>query len=160
MNLRSKPALILAVFGALSLAGSRPAYAAQPTDACSLLTLAQVSAVLGIPVATTTPDPKKLCLWSEAGKAPGAKTVTLTFWNPTAFPSPKSAAIPGSIVVPLSGVGDDAVYTGFQNAGQSEAFKLFVKKGGTVFSVTVSGFPVDQTKEKEKTLAVNVLGKL
>jgi hypothetical protein len=85
--------------------------------------------------------------------------VTLTFWNSTAFPSSKSA-LPGSIVIPLGGVGDDAVYTGFQNAGQSQAFKLFVKKSGTVFSITVFGFPDDQAKEKEKTLALNVLAKL
>jgi hypothetical protein len=159
MNLRSKPALALAVFGAFALVDSRPVYAAPPTDACSLLTLAQVSAVLGIPVTTTTPNPKKLCLWSAQGKPGGAKTVTLTFWNPAAFPS-KTAALPGSIIIPLSGVGDDAVYTGFQNAGESQAFKLFVKKSGTVFSITVFGFPVDQAKEKEKTLALNVLGKL
>jgi len=118
-----------------------------------------VSAVLGVSVSTTTPDPKKLCIWSPGG-APGPKTVTLTFWSPTAFPSPKTALLLGTVLIPLNGVEDEAVYTGVQNAGQSGAFKLFVKNSGTVFSITVSGFPVDQTKEKEKTLALNALGKL
>ena len=157
MILSCKHGLILIVFGVSVLIGSRVAYAAPSTDACSLLTATQVSAVLGGPVATTTPDPKKLCIWSPGG-APGPKTVTLSFWNPTAFPSPKTALLPGVVFIPVSGLGDQAVYTGVQNEGYSGA--LFVKKSGTVFSITVSGFPVDQTKEKEKTLAPNALGKL
>jgi hypothetical protein len=159
MILSFKHGLILIGFGLSVLIGSRVAHAAPPADACSLLTAAQVSAVLGGPVATTTPDPKKLCIWSPGG-VPGPKTVTLSFWDPTAFPSPKTALLPGAVLTPVSGLGDQAVYTGVQNEGYSGAFKLFVKKSGTVFSITVSGFPVDQTKEKEKTLALNVLGKL
>ena len=159
MILNCKYGLILIVLGVSVLMSSSVASAAPPTDACSLLTGAQVSAVLGGPVATFTPDPKKLCIWSPGGK-PGPKTVTVTFWEPTAFPSPKTALLPGAVLIPVSGLGDQAVYTGVQNAGESGAFKLFVKKSGTVFSITVSGFPVDQTKEKEKTLALDALAKL
>lgn len=159
MIFNCKHGLILMVFGVSVLIGSRVAYAAPPADACSLLTATQVSAVLGGPVKTTTPDPKKLCLWSPGG-TPGPKTVTLSFWAPAAFPSPKMAQLPGVVFIPVSGLGDQAAYTGVQNEGYSGAFKLFVKKSGTVFSITVTGFPVDETKEKEKTVALNALGKL
>jgi hypothetical protein len=158
MNLKFKLALIRIVFSVFALVASRTAYAAPPTDACSLLTVAQVRAVLGVQVAADTPDPKKLCSWHAPG-APGSKQAGVTLWNPGAFPS-ADRALPGFVIIPVKGIGDDAAYTGAKGSGYEGGYKLFVKKGGVVFSVTVLGFPVDETKEKEKTLALNVLAKL
>jgi hypothetical protein len=56
---------------------------------------------------------------------------------------------------PVSDVGDEAV-SGTSPAGTV----LTVKKGSTVFVVHVYGFPVDQTKVMEKTLALDILFKL
>jgi hypothetical protein len=154
MNPRFKLALVLVVVSAFALAGSPTAYAA-PTDACSLLSVAQVSAVLGIQVVTDTPDPKKLCSWHAPGP-PAGKLAGLTLWNPNAFPTP-DRALPGFVIIPVKGIGDDAAYTGTKEGG---AYKLFVKKGSVVFSVTVTGLPLEQTKEKEKTLALEALAKL
>ena len=56
---------------------------------------------------------------------------------------------------PVSDVGDEAV-SGTSPAGTV----LTVKKGSTVFVVHVYGFPVDQTKVMEKTIALQILAKL
>ena len=57
---------------------------------------------------------------------------------------------------PVSGIGDDAVY----GTTKGVATVLTVKKGDQVFVVRVIGFSEDETKAKEKTLALDVLSKL
>jgi len=158
MNPKARLVLVVVLFGAFVSVGSRAAYGAPPRDACSLLTVAQVGAALGVPVSPNTPDPKKLCLWSGAG----GKSATLTIWDLAAFPSAKPAAVAGIVVTPVKGIGDDAVFAGYQNSGESSGYpgKLFVKKNSVVFSITVLGFSVDQAREKEKALALNVVSEL
>ena len=56
---------------------------------------------------------------------------------------------------PVGGIGDEAV-----SGTNKIATTLSAKKGGVVFVVTVGGFPEEQTKEMEKALALDVLGKL
>jgi hypothetical protein len=144
-----------------ALGGARTAYAGPPTDACSLLTPAQVSAVLGLKVDAGTPLPgnSKLCHWGAVvvmAKGTSKKGVTLTLQDPMAFTYAKMPAGQGIVKVPVSGIGDDAVY------GTTPGFPtvLTVKKGDVVFVVHVNGFPDDQIKAKEKTLALDVLAKL
>lgn len=63
--------------------------------------------------------------------------------------------VKGITKTPISGLGDDAVY------GQTGQFtELTVKKGDFVFQIKVHGFPVEEVKAKEKTLAQGVLANL
>jgi hypothetical protein len=144
-----------------ALGGARTAYAGPPTDACSLLTPAQVSAVLGLKVDAGTPLPGNSRLWHWGAavvmaKGMSKKGVMLTLQDPMAFTYAKMPAGHGIVKVPVSGIGDDAVY------GTTPGFPtvLTVKKGDVVFVVHVNGFPDDQIKAKEKTLALDVLAKL
>lgn len=160
MNSRFKFALALGLFGVLMLSNGRTASAAPATDACALLMPAQVNAVLGIPLGAgkpLAPTNTKLCQWGApdlVGKT--KKGLMLTLQDPRAFASAKMPIGHGITKVPVSGIGDDAVY----GTTPGYATVLTVKKGDVVFVVHVTGFPDDQIKAKEKTLALEVLAKL
>ncbi len=55
---------------------------------------------------------------------------------------------------PVSGLGDDALYV------ETSGAALYVKKGDFVFQIRIHGFPLEEIKAKEKTLAVDVMAKL
>ena len=63
--------------------------------------------------------------------------------------------VPGVVKTPVGGLGDDAVY-----GGNKFRVTLTVKKGNSAFEIMVSGFPVEESKAKEKELAEGVLAKL
>ena len=139
------------------LAHTRPMYGA--TDPCSLLTQAQVSAVLGQNVGVGKNLASTVCDWTVPNQPPGtaAKKVMVTLQTPQAFAYAKMPVNSKQITkTPVSGIGDDAVYG--TTAGQVAT--LTVKKGDVVFVVRVSGFPMDQLEDKEKTLAKEIVGKL
>jgi hypothetical protein len=56
----------------------------------------------------------------------------------------------------VTGLGDAAYYATTPGIG----ITLTVRKGASVFQVRVTGFPADEAKAKEKTLAGEVLAKL
>jgi hypothetical protein len=148
------------------------ASAVPPDDACSLLTPAQVSAVLGVSVGAgshQTPKYLKTCTWTQPN-APmiGSKNVALSLKTVDAFKSTKtqieqaralakaekSEAQPD--VTPISGIGEDAYYS-----TDGAHMSLSVKKGDVAFNVAVRGdFPSDQVKAMEKALALQILSKL
>jgi hypothetical protein len=66
------------------------------------------------------------------------------------------APVLGIPKTPLSGIGDDAYYVTTRGLGTG----LDVKKGNCVFQIRVYGFPEDQIKAMEKTLAQDALAKL
>ncbi|MHB8540917.1 MAG: hypothetical protein ACYDCD_08255 [Candidatus Acidiferrales bacterium] len=144
------------------VAGSAlPAMAAPPTDACSLLTATQVSAVLEVPAAGKSLSPKA-CMWVQTGVKPGsprrrADLVILIMQGYSLAKTPNSR----TSVTPVSGLGDDAYYFAMTSGQYME---LRVKKGSVVFGIRVhrSGTPFTpvQIKAKEKTLAQGVLAKL
>jgi len=157
----SKFFLIFSLF-IVFVCGSRAAYAA-PINPCSLLTPAQVSAVLGVNVAEGQHPASTLCEWSAPGQSgPGTKRVTVTIQDPRAFEYAKMQVGGGITKTPASGIGDDAVY----GTTPKVAAVLTVKKGDVVFVVRVYGFPIDPGKPldeiqaKEKTLALEILSKL
>jgi hypothetical protein len=156
MNSTCKLAIITAVLFFFALGSSRAASAAPPADACSLLTPAQVSAALGISVGPGKRLTPRLCQWGTPDLAGKKKGVMLTLQDPLAFTYAKMPAGHGITKVPASGIGDDAVY------GTTPGYPtvLTVKKGDVVFVVHVGGFPDDQIKAKEKTLALDILAKL
>jgi hypothetical protein len=155
MNWKPVVAGLCGVF-IFAISDARAVYAAPPTDACALLTPAQVSAALGASTGAGKSLTSKLCQWGSPDAYGKKLGVILTLQNARAFTYAKMQVGDGITKVPVSGVGDDAVY------GKTPGYAtvLTVKKGDVVFTVHVSGFPDDQIKAKEKTLALDVLGKL
>ena len=133
------------------------------TDACTLLTPAQVGAAVGVSVADgkhVTPTYLKTCTWTASGKS-NVKFVTLYLQTAAAYDGGKqmarqmATAGKGGALKPAS-VGEDGYYF---LAGDQVG--LLVKKGGISFKVTVyATLPVDKKEAMELTLAKEVLAKL
>ena len=141
------------------------ASAAPPTDACALLSTAQLSAALGVPMDAgkyVTPGFLRTCKWTPGGGAtPGLKFVTLYLQPADGFDAGKSMLQMGqsrgaAVVTTLSGVGDDAYYASFG----SNITSLFVKKGATALKLTWYGATApEKVMAIEKTLALQALSK-
>jgi len=144
---------------ALTVAALSPAKA--DTDACTLLTAAQVSAAVGFSVKDgthVTPTFVKTCTWTGSNSS-GAQFVTLNLQAGTFFDGAKkqaAMATAAGLGMKSAGVGEDSYYviTGTQVA-------LWVKKGGSAFKVAVyKQISVDQKETMELTLAKQVVAKL
>lgn len=158
MRLIAARAAALAVATLLTAARSpstrTPTMPVTPDDACSLLTEAQISAVLGANVGAGKPAAPTLCQWSDAG---GAKVVNLFLMTAQEFERHKAFVDKGMTTTPASGIGDDA----FFQTGRSYGTLVEVKKGAGAFQVKVNGpFTTDQKQAMEKTLAQDVLAKM
>jgi len=151
-------ALVFATCSAFVFGVPRLGFAA-PADPCSLLTTAQVGAALGVSVSPGKTTGGKICRWAEPGGQPGggSPALVLTIQDAKAFDFAKSSSKSPSLVkTPVAGVGDDAV---LNTIGVVTA-TLHVKKGDTYFELHVYGFPVDQTRNMETTLAKEVVANL
>src|ERR1700722_2692433 len=113
---RSAISIVVLMIGAAAVPS---AGASSATDACSLLTPAQLSAALAVPMDAgkyVTPGFVKTCTWTPSnGPTPGIKYFTLTLQSVQGFEGGKSLAQTGqskgaAAMTPLSGVGDDAYY--------------------------------------------------
>lgn len=129
-------------------------FAAPPTEACSVLTTAQVSSALGSGVADGTyimPTFKKTCTWNIA--TGGA--ITLQLQSLDLFNAGKGA-LAAAERTSVDGVGDEAYYLGL-----GPTTGLVVKKGSGAFKISVYSpkLGLDQRKDIEKTLAQQVLAK-
>ncbi len=158
--------LLLFVSGAIATANAAP-----PSDACSLLTKAQITAVVGVSVADGSHPAgfSKMCVWTPSGgQAKGSQSVTLNLESAASFQaaksmlqtvvnSPKNQSAQNSIAMsPVSGLGDDAL---FSSVGGYT--KLIVKKGDTVFQIVVySDATIEKKRDMEKALAADVLSRL
>jgi hypothetical protein len=132
-----------------------PSASAAPSDACSLLTPEQVSSVLGEivgPGERVVASSPKMCGFGGAGNA---KRVVVALLTLDMF-SHEKTPLQGISEETVSGLGDDAHFMTTPGFGTG----LSVKKGGFAFKVRVYGFPLQQIKEKEKTLAQQALAKL
>lgn len=130
------------------------AFAAPPTEACTVLTRAQVSAAIGSSVADGTyimPGFKKTCTWN----IPTGGAVTLQLQSLQLFNAGKGS-LASAERTSASGVGDDAYYLG---VGATTG--LVVRKGDAAFKISVysSNLSLDQRKSMEKALAQQVLSK-
>ncbi len=134
------------------------------TDACTLLTPAQVGAVVGGAVSDgthVTPTFVKTCTWTPSGKSK-VVSVTLNLQTAASYDGGKrqvtmavAAVGKGTEIKPAS-VGDDAYYyvTGDQ-AG------LLVKKGAVSFKVAVyAKISLEEKEAMEMKLAKEVVAKL
>jgi hypothetical protein len=166
---RSHTSLSITIGAVLLLTFGGPVSASPTTsDACSLLTQTQVSGVLGVSVNAgvhSTGDPaitQLNCQWLQsAPSASNSKRVSVDIFGAVQnrtpadrFESAKSA-VRGVTQTPVSGVGDEAFY----NESRVNTI-LYVKKGSFVFQIIVVGYPADQVKPLEKTLAQAVISKL
>jgi len=131
------------------------AYAAPPSDACALVTPAQVSAVLGVPVGAgehIVPSNTTLCGYGGAG---AAKRVVMAIIKVTMFTNEKTP-MQGVTEEQATGIGDEAHYMTTPGFGTG----LSVRKGSFAFKVRVYGFTPEEIKQKEKTLALSALANL
>jgi len=151
-------AKIIGAFLVLAAGISQPASAAP--DPCSLLTPAQVSAALGVTVGAGQSLATTVCLWGGSGQA-ADKKVTVAIRTMQAFAIGKTP-VPETENPPVSGIGDEAYYKYFVEPryDKIKIVDLDVKKGNTAFVIGVSGFPIEESKAKAKTLALQVLPKL
>jgi hypothetical protein len=148
-------AVLLATFSFITFGGA--AKAASISDACSLLTPAQVSAVLNMPVAAgkySLPHSTKDCDWPPSGGPVPLKSVFVEVSNSNHWAMVKMT-VPKVVKTPVSGIGDDAVYIATQTNTA-----LFVRKGDFMFQVRVYGYPPEDIRAKERTLAQDVLANL
>ena len=129
---------------------ARSAIAGPPEDACSLLTVAQVSAAVSVSVGNgsyPTPTFKKTCTWT----APGT-IVTLMLENLDMYRAGKGTNLATSV----NGIGDDAYYL-----GAGTAVGLIVKKGNIAFKVAVyAKISLEKRQAMESALAQQVVSKL
>jgi hypothetical protein len=164
MNSKLTVGAITATIFGLVLCSSQSAYAGGTgTDLCSLLTQAQVSAVLGTKVDPAKQVTPTMCGWSAPNQpnSINAKKVALLMSDARAFGFAKTPVVSSETAAPGSGICEDAVYS-FPTGNRSGlATALYVKKGSTYFTVHVYGFP-DQatTMAMEKTLALDACSKL
>ncbi len=144
-------------------AAAMPSTAHADTDACMVLTPAQVGAAVGVPVGAgphVTPTFVKTCTWSASGSS-NVKFVTLFLQTAAAYDGGKqmasqmAAAGKGAAVKPAA-VGDEGYYF---VAGDQVG--LLVKKGSVSFKVAVyATLPVNAKEAMEMTLAKEALAKL
>ncbi len=133
------------------------------TDACTVLTPAQVGAAVRVPVAVgahVTPSFVKTCTWTPSGNSE-VKSVTLFLQTATSYDGGKqmasqmAAAGKGASIQP-AGVGEDSYY--FVVGDQ---VGLLAKKGSVAFKVAVyAKLPVADKEAMELALAKDVLAKL
>lgn len=131
-------------------------------EACTLITQAQVSAALEIPVNPGEPIGRpSACQWAGKGRF-----ATLTIMQPLGgksaidrFNAGKTSTLPGITTEPVSGVGDEAYYIYFSNTTRA-GLGLVIKKGSSAFEIRVYGFDIDKAKSVAKTLCQTVAGKM
>ncbi|MGO4885965.1 MAG: hypothetical protein ACLP59_34850 [Bryobacteraceae bacterium] len=139
-------------------------------DGCSLLTQVRISEVLGVQVAPgthsgETPSGRLLCTWNPPAAAPlgDTKRVMIHLYAPIGrltpadrFANLKKPALEGITSKPVAGIGDDALF--LKSGGMLK--RLCVKKGESVFEISVGGFSEAETETLEKTLARDAASKL
>jgi hypothetical protein len=167
-------ACLVAIVGIAACSGTSPA-TGSPTgaggggggtvsDPCSLLTQAEVSAVVGQPVGPGTKDiePKE-CDWQYPADAVPSIQVSITTETGNTLADlcgPGSSAL-GLTVTAVSGVGDGACFETL--AGLGAGTNLTFAKGGNVFTVaTVLGpnATPDAILAADKALALAAIGHL
>jgi hypothetical protein len=152
MDTRNSCASLLSGVFVVSLCCSQLAYGdAVP---CDLLTQNQVSAVVGVSVGAGSPIANTGCSW-QTTSAPRVM-VTVSMQSEKMFAAAKSSsAMPKETKMPISGIGDDAVFSAVQNFAS-----LWVRKGAKHLLVRIYGLPVSEAETKLKALAANALSKL
>ena len=137
---------------AVCLCCSQLAYAGPAP--CDLLTQGQVSGVVGMSVGSGSPIANTGCSWQATGKS--KLMVTVSMQSEKMFAGAKRGpAAPNMTTSPVSGIGDEVVFTGVENF-----CSLWVRKGAKFLLVRIYGLPVSEAQPKLKTLAASAVSKL
>ncbi|HEV3285542.1 MAG TPA: hypothetical protein VG011_02265 [Steroidobacteraceae bacterium] len=127
-----------------------------PTDACTLLTAAQVSSVLGTAVEAgehIVPNSVTSCGWMGPGGASiGSKKIVLSLLSARSFETGKTP-VKGVTETLAPGIGDEAYYISMPPFGTA----LSVRKGSAYFQLRIAGFPSGQVRTLERALALRLL---
>jgi len=150
MGFRNSSALLYIVF-MVSLCCTGAVYG--ETAPCALLTQDQVSTIVGGSVDAASPIANTGCSWTKPGLP--RIVVTVSMQNEKMFAAAKSLAQPGTTTTAISGLGDEAIFTGVVNFSS-----LWVRKGTKFLLVRIYGLSVSEAQTKLKTLATNALSKL
>jgi hypothetical protein len=130
-----------------------------PKDPCSVLTSQEASAALG----SNSTEPKHvvatLCQWEVSGQSSDThvKKLTLGFLSASAWEQTKALKAQYMRTFTrtnIDGLGEEAVFS-----TNGTICNLQVKKGSAVLDMHLYGFPPDQAKDKEITLARAALGR-
>jgi hypothetical protein len=143
--------LTAAVPTVFALALSWTAHAQTPP--CSLLSQDEVSKIVAAKVSAASPIAASGCSWTTA-TAPKI-TLTVSMQSEKMFAAAKSSTPPKTTKTPISGIGDEAVFTGIQNFSS-----LWVKKGAKYLLVRIYGVSVDDAETKLKAAAAGAVPKL
>jgi hypothetical protein len=138
---------------------------AEAVDACSLLTQAEISAAVGIPMLSGRhdfPGTTQECSWQRRLPQPGGPPLTILslqlFVEPAEGFEWNKHNVSQENVTSVSGVGEDAYYT---EQGKGSAMILNVKKGDLCVIVTwILVTDRQRVMDAEKTIAAQVLSKL
>lgn len=142
--------LFLTAFVVLSC-GAQVAFS--DTAPCALLAQNQVSTTIEASVGAGSPIANTGCSWHTTGAK--SVTVTVSLQSEKMFAGAKSSAAPGMTNTPISGIGDEAIFTGVPNFSS-----LWVKKGSKVLLVRIYGLAVSEAQPKLKALATIAVSKL
>ena len=151
MDTRNYSAFIFSSVFVVSLCCSQLVYS--DSVPCDLLTQNQVSTIVGAAVGAASPIAKTGCSWKTT-TAPSI-TVSVSFQSDKMFAAAKASVPPNTTKTEISGVGDEAVFTGIQNFSS-----LWVRKGTTFLLVRIYGLPVSEAQTKLKALGTNAVSKL
>jgi hypothetical protein len=165
--MRARILFAVVIFGILlgGAATAPTAGAAPDTDACLLVTQAQLSTALGVSMAAgghTTPTYVKTCTWTPSGGATKSlKFVTLNLESASGYEGAKNmmmqAKAKNVVITPASGIGDDAYYSVFSGT----ITNLMVKKGSVSFKLAIYGSSdAEKAMAMEKTIALEIVSKL
>jgi hypothetical protein len=149
MKLRCRIAFAGYVAFASVMLSGRVAWAAA-VDVCSLLSTAQVAALLGVPEVNAGAAPNR-CIWTPKKYKAGAGDLTVI------VEGANDPAKTMGMGTPVSGIGDEAIQT---NLAKSNYAVLHVRKGTTWFNVSVSHVPLDQAAKMEQAIASQIASQL
>ncbi len=145
----------------LSACHSSSAQTAAPvTDACEVLTPAEIGAVLGVSIDPGKHIPasaKVMCGWTQTGQTGEIGTKLVLHFAQVPYFQKEKAASGNVTVTPVSGIGDEAFYV-TSEFGTS----LFVRKGNTAidFSIRDKSLPANDVMAKERALGLKAAERL
>ena len=152
MDIRNPTTFVLSImFGVVSLCCADVVYG--ETAVCALLTQNQVSTIVGAKVGAGSPIANTGCSWTAPG--PPRITVSVSMQSEKMFAAAKSSAPPKTTKTSISGLGDEAIFTGVENFSS-----LWVRKGTKFPLIRIYGLSVSDAQTKLKALATNALSKL
>jgi len=133
---------------------------ASPTDACSLLTSAEIEKAMGVPMGPAKSMASKACQWRQPVKQGDAGAIVdVTILDLRRYNIGKAVAGSNKFkVVTVPGLGDEAYYSESIDGKQTD---LRAKKGDAAFAVHVwgAGVPIPQLEPKELALAKIIITK-